>query len=73
MQNRMQFFLSFFFFFFLFPGFFETGFLWVALGVLELTLYVEQAGLEPRSLLASASHECSFIVLTGCLFRTQPS
>ena len=43
--------LSFFFFFW----FFETGFLCVALAVLELTHSVDQAGLKLRNLPASAS------------------
>jgi hypothetical protein len=35
--------------------FFETGFLCVSLAILELTLYVDQAGLELRNPPASAS------------------
>jgi hypothetical protein len=42
-------------FFFLGVGGFETGFLCVALVVLELTLYVDQAGLELRNPPVSAS------------------
>jgi hypothetical protein len=49
-EKRINFFLSFFFFFF---GFFETGFLCVALAVPELS--EDQAGLKLRNLPASAS------------------
>jgi hypothetical protein len=47
---------SFFLFVCLFVCFvFKTGFLYVSLAVLELTLYVDQAGLVLRDLPASAS------------------
>jgi hypothetical protein len=42
------------FFFFFFFGFLETGFLCIALAVLELN-FVDQSGLELRNLPASAS------------------
>jgi hypothetical protein len=45
---------SFYFFYFFYFWFFETGFLCIALAVLELT-FVDQAGLELRSPPASAS------------------
>ena len=51
---NMRFFFCLFVFVFVFV-FFETGFLCVALAVLELTLYVDQAGLKLRNPPASAS------------------
>jgi hypothetical protein len=49
------FFFFFFFFLFFFFLFFETGFLCIALAVLELTHSVDQAGLKLRNPPASAS------------------
>jgi hypothetical protein len=46
---------GFFFFFLDFLRFFETGFLCIALAVLELTYSVDQTGLKLRNLPASAS------------------
>ena len=48
---------------------FETGFLCVALAVLELTLRVDEAGLKLRNLLTSASH---VLRLKVCTTTAQP-
>jgi hypothetical protein len=61
-------FVFFFFFSFSFSWFFETGFLCVALAVLEFTHFVDQAGLELRNPPASASQVLGCFV---CLFLRQ--
>jgi hypothetical protein len=53
-QGFLFFVLGFFFFFFFFLVF-EVGFLCIALAVLELTHFVDQAGLKLRNPPASAS------------------